>query len=222
MSRSLGSTSLTTFEPMEIAPAEISSRPAIMRRRVDLPQPEGPTSTQNSPSSTATSTPCSTSVEPKLLRHVFQGDRSHGEDFRGRGQVSRAEFAGQGRIERVLSCARECDEKDTDHRCGGRRGRPPAPRARRALRPAALRYPPGRGPFPEEEFIRGDCANLRDMLRVTQGVEPSCTSAGSRWKDRGTPSCAPTSSAPTTCSRRRTRNGVRRNGVRDQHHAVGF
>src|SRR5258707_15855914 len=68
MSRSLGSTSLTTFDPMEIVPAEISSRPAIMRRRVDLPQPEGPTSTQNSPSSTATSTPCSTWVEPKLLR----------------------------------------------------------------------------------------------------------------------------------------------------------
>ena len=39
-----------------------------MRSSVDFPQPDGPTSTQNSPSSTVTSTPCSTSVEPKFLR----------------------------------------------------------------------------------------------------------------------------------------------------------
>ena len=35
---------------MRISPAEISSSPAIMRSSVDLPQPEGPTSTTNSPS----------------------------------------------------------------------------------------------------------------------------------------------------------------------------
>src|SRR6185436_9618813 len=35
---------------------------------VDLPQPEGPTRTQNSPSSIATSMPRTTSVEPKDLR----------------------------------------------------------------------------------------------------------------------------------------------------------
>ena len=48
MSRSLGGTSLTTRSPMRISPSEISSRPASMRRQVDLPQPEGPTKTTNS------------------------------------------------------------------------------------------------------------------------------------------------------------------------------
>jgi hypothetical protein len=33
------------------SPSVVSSSPAIMRSSVDLPQPEGPTSTQNSPSS---------------------------------------------------------------------------------------------------------------------------------------------------------------------------
>src|SRR5215831_4961425 len=83
MSRSLGATAFTTLAPIEMVPAEISSRPAIMRSSVDLPQPEGPTSTQNSPSSTATSTPYRTSVEPKLLRTPLRvtddiGERSEG------------------------------------------------------------------------------------------------------------------------------------------------
>src|SRR5256885_1015596 len=34
--------------PIAIVPPEISSSPAIMRRSVDLPQPDGPTSTTNS------------------------------------------------------------------------------------------------------------------------------------------------------------------------------
>src|SRR5690606_5741107 len=36
---------------MRIVPAETSSSPAISRRSVDFPQPEGPTNTTNSPSS---------------------------------------------------------------------------------------------------------------------------------------------------------------------------
>src|SRR5262245_31963453 len=50
MSRSFGATSLTTRSPIFRAPSEISSRPAIMRRLVVLPHPEGPTRTMNSPS----------------------------------------------------------------------------------------------------------------------------------------------------------------------------
>ena len=38
-----------------------------MRSRVDLPQPEGPTSTVNEPSAMSMSTPCSTAVSPKLF-----------------------------------------------------------------------------------------------------------------------------------------------------------
>ena len=45
MSRSLGATSLTTFSPILRVPEVISSRPAIIRRLVLLPQPDGPTST---------------------------------------------------------------------------------------------------------------------------------------------------------------------------------
>src|SRR3954470_2978369 len=68
MSRSFGATLLTTRPPIFTSPPEISSRPATMRRSVLLPQPEGPTRTQNSPSAMDTSTPCTTSVEPKVLR----------------------------------------------------------------------------------------------------------------------------------------------------------
>ena len=50
MSRSLGSSALTTRPPIAISPAVIASSPATMRSSVDLPQPEGPTMTTNSPS----------------------------------------------------------------------------------------------------------------------------------------------------------------------------
>ncbi len=49
---------------MAISPPEMFSSPAIIRSRVDLPQPEGPTRMTNAPSSISTLTPCSTSVEP--------------------------------------------------------------------------------------------------------------------------------------------------------------
>src|SRR5215813_882280 len=48
MSRSFGGTSLTFSVPMKMSPAETSSRPAIIRSVVLLPQPDGPTSTRNS------------------------------------------------------------------------------------------------------------------------------------------------------------------------------
>ena len=38
-----------------------------MRSRVDLPQPEGPTSTVNEPSAMAMSTPCRIGVAPKFF-----------------------------------------------------------------------------------------------------------------------------------------------------------
>ena len=48
MSRSLGSTSLTTRPSILRVPEVMSSRPAIMRSVVDLPQPDGPTKMMNS------------------------------------------------------------------------------------------------------------------------------------------------------------------------------
>ena len=77
MSRSFGGTSLTTRSPMRISPAVMFSSPAIMRSSVDLPQPDGPTSTTNSPSAMSISTPWMTSVAPKALRDVADCDRRH-------------------------------------------------------------------------------------------------------------------------------------------------
>src|SRR5690349_7548789 len=68
MSRSLGWTLLTTRSPIEMVPEVMYSRPASIRNSVDLPQPEGPTSTTNSPSSIGIDTPCKTSKLPNDFR----------------------------------------------------------------------------------------------------------------------------------------------------------
>ena len=65
MSRSLGGRSLTTRSPIEIVPALISSSPAIVRSAVDLPQPDGPTSTMNSPSATSRLRPSTAFTPPE-------------------------------------------------------------------------------------------------------------------------------------------------------------
>src|ERR1017187_9547767 len=57
MSRSRGGTSLTMSPPIQISPDVISSRPAIILSVVDLPHPEGPTSTTNSSSAISRSIP---------------------------------------------------------------------------------------------------------------------------------------------------------------------
>src|SRR5258708_13445835 len=50
VSGSLGGRALRAGDPMEVVPDVTSSSPAIDRSAVDLPQPDGPTSTINSPS----------------------------------------------------------------------------------------------------------------------------------------------------------------------------
>src|SRR6266567_9178380 len=67
MSRSFGGTSLTTSPSTAISPALISSSPAIIRSVVDLPQPEGPTSTTNSLSAMSRSIPRTASVSSYFL-----------------------------------------------------------------------------------------------------------------------------------------------------------
>ena len=67
MSRSFGCRSFTTRPPIEISPALIGSSPAIMRSKVDLPQPEGPSRTTKLPSSILRSMPWITSRSPKLF-----------------------------------------------------------------------------------------------------------------------------------------------------------
>ncbi len=71
MPRSLGGTSLTTLPSISMVPEVMSSSPAIMRKSVDFPQPEGPTKTTNSPSFMEMSTPLMTSTGPNDLRTSF-------------------------------------------------------------------------------------------------------------------------------------------------------
>src|SRR5258705_317841 len=67
MSRSFGGILFTMRSPMRISPEVMFSSPAIIRSRVDLPHPDGPTKTTNSPSSIRTSTPWMTSMAPKAF-----------------------------------------------------------------------------------------------------------------------------------------------------------
>src|SRR4051794_25404861 len=67
MSRSFGGTSLTTSPSTAISPSVMSSNPAIMRKVVDLPQPEGPTSTTNSLSAISRSMPRTASTSSYFL-----------------------------------------------------------------------------------------------------------------------------------------------------------
>ena len=64
MSRSAGSISLTTLPPMLTVPPVTVSSPAIMRSSVDLPQPEGPSSTVKEPSGMVSDTPFTASTPP--------------------------------------------------------------------------------------------------------------------------------------------------------------
>src|SRR5450756_820810 len=68
MSRSFGCTLFTTRLPIEMVPEVMFSSPASIRNSVDLPQPDGPTSTTKAPSSIGTVTPCRTSNPPNDFR----------------------------------------------------------------------------------------------------------------------------------------------------------
>src|ERR1700740_1804901 len=72
MSRSLGGRSLTIWPPIMISPAVVSSSPAIMRKVVLLPQPEGPTSTTNSWSAMSRSMPRTASVGSNFLTTLLR------------------------------------------------------------------------------------------------------------------------------------------------------
>ncbi len=50
MPRSLGSSQVTFLPLIQIWPSVMSRRPAMQLSSVDLPQPDGPSSTMNSPS----------------------------------------------------------------------------------------------------------------------------------------------------------------------------
>ena len=72
ISRSLGATSFISLPSIYSSPPLISSRPATIRRVVDLPQPEGPTSTMNSLSAMFRLNSCTASTPSSVIwRFVF-------------------------------------------------------------------------------------------------------------------------------------------------------
>src|SRR5215831_15595352 len=70
--RLAGGTLLTSTPSISIRPPVTSSSPAISRSKVDLPQPDGPTKTTNSPSSISRSTDGMTVTSPKDLFTPFR------------------------------------------------------------------------------------------------------------------------------------------------------
>ena len=77
MSRSFESTSFTVRPSMAMVPPLISSSPASIRSSVDLPQPDGPTSTMNSPSRMSKLTPWITFVVPKRFSTRWNSNGGH-------------------------------------------------------------------------------------------------------------------------------------------------
>ena len=78
MSRSRGASRETSRSPIQISPSLTSSSPAIMRSSVDLPQPDGPTRTMNSPLSIVRLTLVDGAhVAREDLRHPLELDLGH-------------------------------------------------------------------------------------------------------------------------------------------------
>src|SRR5690606_36112945 len=69
--RLAGGRCVTSLSPIQMLPEVTSSSPAISRRMVDLPQPDGPTKTRNSPSAMSSSTFRMTSVLSNRLVTSF-------------------------------------------------------------------------------------------------------------------------------------------------------
>src|ERR1051326_2665861 len=171
MSRSRAGTSFTTRSPMRMVPALTVSSPATMRSVVDLPQPDGPTRTRNSPSPITRSTlrtPSSVTLameapfgevrEPALPRPVPLGRGDLG--LPGRGLAAR----GGGRSAHLAQ-----------------RLPPPGPPRQRRHRRRGLRpLPPlSRGRAPHE-----GARPLGLPLQHRLGAGPS---AGHRGGERGRP-----------------------------------
>src|SRR5262245_61352194 len=110
MPRSLGVLSLTRAPPMRRSPEVMSSRPAMSRRRVDLPQPEGPTKTTKSLSAMSRLTPWIVSIRPNAFRTSLSTTLAMALPLDGAG--------GEARHDLSLEDEDENDERQRDdHGC---------------------------------------------------------------------------------------------------------
>jgi len=91
---------------------------------------------------------------------------------------------------------------------------------RYALRLSDIR--PVADPSPEEEFIRGDCASLRDMLRVTEGVDAVVHLGGFSVEGSWEVILRANIVGAYNVFEAARRNGVRRMVFATSNHAVGF
>src|SRR5437763_269431 len=108
MSRLCGGTWVTSCPPTTMRPPSGCSNPAIMRKVVVLPQPEGPSSAKNSPGATRRSTLSTTRVRPSKL--FSTRSRRTSAAVRGRslivtrmGSASSAQDAGYARVDVILA-----------------------------------------------------------------------------------------------------------------------
>src|SRR4051812_7077166 len=117
MSRSFGARSLTRSPPMRSSPVVMSSKPAIMLRVVDFPQPDGPTRMMNSPSAMSMSHSWTARAPSGYLLVTLSRTISAmcNSPLDGAG--------GQPRDDSALEEQHEQDDRDRDHH-GGRGDRP--------------------------------------------------------------------------------------------------
>ena len=93
MSRLDGCRSLIARPSMRISPAVIVSSPAMVLSRVDLPQPDGPTSTRKPPFSSSRSMPFRISTRAEALLQACDFEEGHGLSFDRAGHQAAHEIA---------------------------------------------------------------------------------------------------------------------------------
>src|SRR3981189_188737 len=103
MWRSMGGTPLTIVSSIRMSPEVMASRPAIMRKVVVLPQPEGPTKTTNSLSWICRSTSFTTWVRRNFLLSL-----------RTRPSARTLSFAGAGKAGNIVFDKERIDDRHRD------------------------------------------------------------------------------------------------------------
>src|SRR3954447_11284417 len=151
MSRARGGRSVTSRPPIEIVPAVASSRPAIIRRSVDLPQPDGPTRTRNSPLPIVSETPSTATTPPE--KTLLRLSRTISATSNDRAVYTACADRKQCGIDHFTDCLysrlhdggdrspREDDEAERGAAAGARADRASRCRHRDPLRAAAQRRP---------------------------------------------------------------------------------
>src|SRR4051794_38426688 len=117
MSRSRGASRFTTRSPIEIWPADTASSPASIRSAVVLPEPDGPTSTMNSPSAISSDSERTASTAPKRFQTSANVTRAISGPLalHRPGQHPADEVALQEHVEHD-------HRRGHDHRAGGEQG----------------------------------------------------------------------------------------------------